>query len=79
MVAAREAAGHPQRPAVYMSAQSHSSVERAARIAGFRRDALRHVECGADYRIRIDALQRSVAADRADGRTPQVLDRDLLA
>lgn len=70
IVAAREAAGHPQNPAVYMSAQSHSSVERAARIAGFRGDALRHAECGPDYRIKIDALQRSVAADRAEGRTP---------
>ncbi len=34
LVAAREAAGAPERPAVYMSDQSHRALERAARIVG---------------------------------------------
>jgi hypothetical protein len=34
MVAAREAAGHPERPTAYMSDQSHSALKRAALIAG---------------------------------------------
>ena len=36
-VAAREAAGHPERATVYMSDQSHSALSRAAMIVGVRR------------------------------------------
>lgn len=35
-VAAREAAGHPERATVYMGGQSHSAQARAARIIGIR-------------------------------------------
>ena len=35
-VAAREAAGHPERATVYMSDQSHSALSRAAMIVGER-------------------------------------------
>ena len=70
IVAAREAQGHPERPSVYMSEQSHSSIERACRIAGFRPRDLQKVACGPDYRLDLADLERRVAADRAAGRTP---------
>ena len=41
-----EAAGHPDRPAVYMSDQSHSALKRAALIAGVRRENIRLVHTG---------------------------------
>ena len=37
LVAAREAAGHPERPVAYMSDHSHGALQRAALIAGVRR------------------------------------------
>lgn len=70
LVAAREAAGHPEEPVIYLSDQSHSSMERAARIAGFRPTALRLIPSGADYRIDLAALERALREDRAAGRTP---------
>lgn len=70
VVAAREAAGHPERPAVYLSDQSHSSVERACRIAGFRPEALRRIPSTDDYRMDVDALALALSADRAAGLTP---------
>ncbi|MBT8405293.1 MAG: aminotransferase class I/II-fold pyridoxal phosphate-dependent enzyme [Gemmatimonadetes bacterium] len=70
VVAAREAAGHPERPSVYFSDQSHSSIERACRIAGFRDDALRRIPSDAAYRIDVAALSAAIARDVAQGRTP---------
>ena len=40
LVAAREQAGAPDRPAIIMSDQTHSAVERAARIIGVRREGI---------------------------------------
>lgn len=70
VVAAREAAGHPDDPVVYLSDQSHSSMERAARIAGFRSEALRRVATDDGYRIDPAALERALREDRAAGRVP---------
>ena len=44
-VAAREAAGSPDRATVYMSDQSHSAFVRAAMIVGVRRDCIRMIPC----------------------------------
>ena len=70
MVAAREAAAHPERPAVYMSDQSHSAMKRAALIAGVRREHIRLVPTGDDFRIDLDALERLMARDRDAGLRP---------
>ena len=69
-VAAREAAGHPERASVYMSDQSHSALSRAAMIVGVRRDRIRMVPSDADFRMDMDALVRTVAADRDAGFNP---------
>ncbi len=70
LVAAREAAGHPERPAVYMSDQSHSALKRAALIAGVRRENIRLVPSDDDFRIEMEELRRCVADDRAKGLRP---------
>ena len=69
-VAAREAAGNPGRPSVYMSDQSHSAQVRAAMIVGVRPDCIRKVETDGDYRLDMTALSRAVAEDRAQGLQP---------
>lgn len=70
LVAAREAAGAPDRPAVYMSDQSHTALERAARIVGVRREGVRRVPSDGRFRISMDALARMVDEDVARGFTP---------
>ena len=70
MVVAREAAGHPERPTAYMSDQSHSALKRAALIAGVRREHIRLVPTGDDFRIDLDALTRLMARDRDAGLRP---------
>ncbi len=69
-VAAREAAGDPDRATVYMSDQSHSAQVRAARIIGIRAECIRKVACDGRYRLDVAALACAVAADRASGFTP---------
>ena len=70
LVAAREAAGHPVRPAVYMSDQSHSALKRAALIAGVRREHINLVPTDNDFRMDMAELRRRVAEDRANGLHP---------
>jgi aromatic-L-amino-acid decarboxylase len=55
---------------VYASQHSHSSVEKAALLAGFGRDNLRLVPCDASYALRPDALDAMVQADVEAGRLP---------
>ncbi|MCY4140740.1 MAG: aminotransferase class V-fold PLP-dependent enzyme [Rhodobacteraceae bacterium] len=70
IVTAREAAGNPERPTVYMSDQSHSALKRAAHIAGVRRDRVRIVPTDEAFRLDPGELARMVAADRAEGLQP---------
>ena len=69
-VAAREAAGHPERATVYMSDQSHTAFYRAAIIAGIRRECVRVVPSDDQFRLDMQALARRVAEDRAAGYAP---------
>ena len=70
LVAAREAAGHPERATVYMSDQSHSALVRAAMIVGVRRQCIRMIPSDESFRVDMDSLARAVAEDRAAGFTP---------
>ncbi len=70
VVAARDAAGHPERPVVYLSDQSHSSVERACRIAGFRELSFRRIPSGTDYRMEVGALTQAIDDDVEAGFSP---------
>ena len=70
LVAARNAAGHPERPTVYMSDQTHGAFGRAALIAGVRRENVRSVRSDEGFRIDLAELRRRVGEDRADGLQP---------
>ncbi len=69
-VAAREAAGHPDRATVYMSDQSHSAHIRAACIIGVRPERIRLLPSDERFRLDLEALGRAVAEDRAAGLHP---------
>ncbi len=70
LVAAREAAGHPERATVYMSDQSHSVLSRAAMIIGVRPECIRMVPSDPRTRLDMEALTRAVTEDRAAGFSP---------
>ena len=69
-VAARESAGNPERPTVYMSNQSHSAQIRAARIVGVQRECIRMIPIDESFRLDMGALVRAVADDRCAGFNP---------
>jgi aromatic-L-amino-acid/L-tryptophan decarboxylase len=58
---------------VYASAQSHSSVEKAALLAGFGRDNLRLVPHDGAFAMRTDALEQLIEDDIEAGRRPCVI------
>jgi aromatic-L-amino-acid decarboxylase len=55
---------------VYTSAHSHSSIEKAALLAGFGRDNVRAVAVDARHAMRPDALARAVQDDVGRGLVP---------
>jgi aromatic-L-amino-acid decarboxylase len=62
--------GERQPLTVYASRHSHSSVDKAALLAGFGRDNVRLVPAGQDYRLRPDALEAAILEDIEAGRRP---------
>jgi len=60
----------PEEYTVYVSAQTHSSMEKAARIAGLGTDAIRVVEVDADLAMSPRALAQRLERDVARGFTP---------
>lgn len=55
---------------LYVSDQSHHSVEKAAMLAGFPESSVRMIPSDQTFRIRRDALEEAVARDRAAGLRP---------
>ena len=55
---------------VYTSQQAHSSVLKAALLAGFGRDHVRAIAVDSHYALDAAALARAIAADRAAGLRP---------
>ena len=58
---------------VYASDQTHSSVTRAAWLAGVPRQNVRLLPSDAEFRARPDALRDAVARDRASGLVPLMI------
>jgi aromatic-L-amino-acid decarboxylase len=56
--------------AVYTTAQAHSSVDKAALLAGFGRTNIRHIACDAAFAMRPDDLAEQITADIAAGVKP---------
>jgi len=55
---------------VYTSAHSHSSVDKAALLAGFGRDNVRHIPNDENFALRPEALETAIREDLAAGRKP---------
>ncbi len=55
---------------VYTSAQAHSSIEKAVKIAGMGSENLRLIEVDENFAMRPEALLRQIEADRQAGLTP---------
>ena len=55
---------------VYASEEGHSSIEKAALLAGFGKQYLRLIPTDADHALRLDALEAAIFADVAAGRKP---------
>ena len=70
LVAAREQAGAPARPAIVLSDQTHSAVERAARIIGIRPEGIFRVPTDSQFRMPVPALLQAVERAGQDGFTP---------
>ncbi len=60
----------PKPLTVYVSTQSHSSVEKAALLAGFGRANVRAVSVDDTFAMRADLLEDAVRADIAAGKHP---------
>jgi aromatic-L-amino-acid decarboxylase len=58
------------RGTIYVSDQVHHSVDKAAVLAGFPAENVRVVASDEHFRVRVDALERQTAADRAEGYSP---------
>jgi len=63
------AAGMP-RLVAYASSQAHSSVEKAAKIAGLGRELCRAIAVDEHFALRPDALERQIETDCAAGLRP---------
>ncbi len=57
----------------YWSSEAHSSVAKAARLAGLEAAHCRVIPVDADFAILPDALERAIAADVAQGLTPGIV------
>jgi aromatic-L-amino-acid decarboxylase len=55
---------------VYTSTQAHHSVRKSAKLAGIAEDRVRALPVDDAFRLRVDALEAAVAADRAAGLRP---------
>ncbi|UCE02894.1 MAG: aspartate aminotransferase family protein, partial [Candidatus Latescibacterota bacterium] len=78
LLAARERAtgwrsnaqGCDRRLVAYVSSQTHSSIEKAVRIAGLGSEQLRRLDVDESFAMRPEVLERQLAADRAAGLQP---------
>jgi glutamate/tyrosine decarboxylase-like PLP-dependent enzyme len=55
---------------VYMSAQSHFSNRKAAKIAGYTEDRIRNVQINDDFTMNVDSLVNAIVADIEAGHFP---------
>ena len=55
---------------VYVSAETHTWIEKAADLFGLGTDAIRWIDVDSDRRMLVPALREAIASDRAAGATP---------
>jgi aromatic-L-amino-acid/L-tryptophan decarboxylase len=59
-----------RRGVLYTSDQAHHSVLKSAKLAGIMPDRVRAIASDARFRLRLDLLRETIAADRRAGLTP---------
>jgi len=57
-------------PCLYVSAEAHPTIARAARVAGLGSAAVRVIPCDARLRMKTGALREAIARDRKAGALP---------
>jgi len=62
--------GSTQRLTIYSSEETHSSIEKGVKIAGFGKDHLRLIPTGAEFAMIPEELERAIDADKKDGYLP---------
>ncbi len=78
VIAARERAtrfqsnkkGIEQKLVAYISTQTHSSLEKAIKIAGIGSDNLRMIDVDEKFAMKTDVLKKQIENDKANGFTP---------
>ncbi len=55
---------------LYLSDQTHHSIEKSARLAGFPARSIRRIPSDASFRIDLAALETAIEEDRRQGLTP---------
>lgn len=65
--------GSGERPVIYVSSESHHSIEKAAQTSGLGRRATRTVATDSDFRMSPAALAEAISEDRAAGRRPLMI------
>jgi len=55
---------------LYCSTQAHHCIAKAARLAGILPDRVRSIPVDGRFRMRVEALEAAIAADRAEGLLP---------
>jgi aromatic-L-amino-acid decarboxylase len=55
---------------IYASTEAHSSIDKAAIVAGIGRAGVRRIPADGDYRMKAELLSTAIAEDRAAGSTP---------
>jgi aromatic-L-amino-acid decarboxylase len=58
---------------VYLTTQAHHSIDKALRIAGLGEAIVRHIPVDEGFRMRPDALEQAIAADRSQGLRPWLI------
>jgi aromatic-L-amino-acid decarboxylase len=59
-----------QRMIVYVSKETHTWVDKATELFGLGAKSVRWIKTNADQQIDLDALEKQIIADRADGHFP---------
>ena len=66
----KEGIGSTPNLVCYVSAETHTWVEKASDLFGIGTDAVRWIEVDADFRMDVSALRRRISDDVANGNTP---------
>lgn len=65
--------GLQKRPLIYCSSESHHSLEKAAKIVGLGRKAIRMIDVHNDLTMDVAALKLQIAKDRKEGFEPMMI------